>query len=78
MGTQKLSNVSLSEYRRFLLKAGCSYYKTNGGHEHWRKEGLLRPITFQTHIDPVPEFIIRNALRSLGLNKQDFYELLAK
>jgi hypothetical protein len=76
MGTHKLSNISLNEYRQFLQNAGCTYYKTNGGHEHWRREGLLRPITFQTHIDPVPEFIIQNALRALGLSKKDFHIIL--
>ncbi|TAE33549.1 MAG: type II toxin-antitoxin system HicA family toxin [Cytophagales bacterium] len=78
METQNLSNILLSEYRKFLQNAGCSHYKTNSGHEHWRKEGLTRPITFQTHIDPVPEFIIQNALRTLGLTKKDFHDLLNK
>ena len=78
MGTQKLSNISLAEYRRFLTNVGCEHYKTNSGHEHWRKDGLTRPITFQTHIDPVPEFIIQNALRSLGISKKDFHEIMNK
>jgi len=30
----------------------------------------------QTHIEPVPEFIIKNALRNLGLKKKDFFEIL--
>lgn len=76
MSTQKLSNISLREYRRFLQNAGCVCYAVNSGHEHWRKEGLTRPITFQTHIDPVPEFIVKNALRTLGLTKQQFHKLL--
>ena len=31
---------------------------------------------FQTHIDPVPEFIIKNALRSLGITKNEFHDIL--
>lgn len=76
MSTQKLSNVSLREYRAFLAKAGCTISRTTGGHEHWTKPGLLRPITVQTHVDPVPEFIIANALRILGLAKADFWTVL--
>lgn len=66
MSTQKLSNVSLVEFRRFLQNAGCELHRVKGGHEHWVKSGLTRPITFQTHIDPVPEFIV-NA--NYGMNQ---------
>lgn len=76
MNTQRLSNVPLADYRLFLQKAGCSYTSIKGGHEKWTKRGLLRPIIVQTHVDPVPEFIIKNALRSLGLTKADFFKIL--
>ena len=42
------------------------------------KVKLTRPIIFQTHIEPVPEFIIRNALRALGISKDQFWEIVAK
>lgn len=47
-------------------------HKINGGHEHWTRSDLDRPITIQTHVDPIPEFIIKNALTLLGLTKKDF------
>ena len=75
MNTQKLSNVSLNEFRAFLEKIGCVNVSTEGGHEKWVREGLARPIILQTHISPIPEFIIRNALRNLGLSKKDFFEI---
>lgn len=46
--------------------------RTNGGHEHWTRSDLDRPITIQTHVDPIPEFIIKNALTLLCLTKKDF------
>lgn len=76
MSTRKLSNISLSQYRDFLRKFNCKYIRTTDGHEVWAKGGLTRPIIFQTHIDPVPEFIIRNALRSLEISKNEFWEIL--
>jgi predicted RNA binding protein YcfA (HicA-like mRNA interferase family) len=76
MSTRKLSNISLSNYKEFLEKAGCKHIRTDGGHEVWSKPGLARPIVVQTHIDPVPEFIIKNALRDLGLKRNDFFEIL--
>jgi len=27
---------------------------------------MSRPITLQTHVDPVPEHIVRNSLKELG------------
>jgi hypothetical protein len=76
--SEKLSNVSLSEYRAFLLKVGCKPIRIKGGHEHWTRQDLLRPITIQTHIDPVPEFIIKQGLRTLGMTRKQFFEILKK
>lgn len=76
MNTQKLSNVPLADFREFLCKAGCKRIATEGGHEKWTRRDLTRPIIVQTHISPVPEFIIKNALRNMGLTKKDFFEIL--
>jgi hypothetical protein len=78
MNRLKLSNIPLADFRRYLFEEGCERVeqgtKGRGGHEKWTKEGLLRPITLQTHIDPVPELIIRNSLKTLGRTKKDFFE----
>jgi predicted RNA binding protein YcfA (HicA-like mRNA interferase family) len=76
MPTQKLSNVKIADFQEFLTKAGCKIVRTNGGHEVWAKVGLTRPVIVQTHIEPVPEFIVKNALRNLGLTKADFFRIL--
>ena len=76
MSTKKLSNVSLKDYREFILKTGCKLSGTEGGHEKWTRSDLTRPIIVQTHESPVPEFIIKNALRTLKLTKQDFFNIL--
>lgn len=74
MGT--LSNITPKDFHRFLELVGCRYIKTEGGHEKWTRQGLTRPIIIQTHIKPIPEFIIKNTLRTLGINRQDFEELI--
>ena len=71
----KITNLSLQNFRYALKKAGCQKIRTEGGHEIWAKEGLLRPITFQTHIDPVPARIVMQAIRSLKITKNDFLNL---
>ncbi len=74
MSGSHLKNVPLKLYRDFLKEKGCVCNRSNGGHEHWTRNDLLRPITIQSHIDPVPEFIIKNGLRLLGLTKKDFID----
>lgn len=73
MNTYKLSNISLPDFRKFLFDIGCRRTSTEGGHEKWEKDGLTRPIILQTHISPIPEFIIKNTLRNLGISKEQFF-----
>ena len=75
MSTQSLKNISIKTFKQFLSDNGCTNLRTNAGHEVWSSNDLLRPIVFQTHIDPIPEFIIKNNLRIMGLNPQRFYRL---
>lgn len=56
----RLSNISIREWKSFLESQGCHYYRTKGGHEIWGKKELTRSLTFQTHIDPIPEMVIRS------------------
>jgi hypothetical protein len=78
MSSRKITNISLPQYRKFLLKAGCRLIRVTDGHEVWTKKDLTRPIVFKTHIDAVPEFIINNALRALGYSKSKFWETLER
>ncbi len=81
MSTRKLSNISLKKFRRFLLSQGLNIIKDSkgrGGHEKWSKAGLDRPITIQTHIDPVPEFIVKQVLRHLKIDREKFFEEMSK
>ncbi len=56
------------------MAQGCVCNRTTDRHEHWSRSDRLRPITIQTHVDPVPEFIIQNALKQLSLTKKDFID----
>jgi hypothetical protein len=67
-----LKNVSLHDCRKFLAKTGCTIISTSGGHEHWSRSDLLRPITIQTHIDPVPERIMKQIITALEISKEEF------
>lgn len=76
MSTRHLKNITISRYESFLELAKCKYLRTTSGHCSYSRQDLSRPITFQTHIEPVPEFIIKNGLRTLGYSKNQFFEIL--
>lgn len=79
MSTHKLSNISVREFRKFLLNQGLQIIKGpkgRGGHEKWSKPNMERPITIQTHVDPVPEFIIKQVLRYLDISRDRFIKIL--
>lgn len=76
MSTRHLRNISVSKFESFLELVGCSLIRTKGGHCIYSRCDCLRPITFQSHIDPMPEFIIKNLLRVLGYSKDDFFDIL--
>lgn len=79
MSTKKLSNIPLKDFRKFLSSQNLNIIKDSkgrGGHEKWSKLGLERPITIQTHIDPVPEFIVKQILRHLKIEKKEFFKMM--
>lgn len=76
MNTVRLSNISLKDFREFLFEKGCSRIdngtRGRGGHELWTKQGLMRSITLQTHIDPIPERVVKSNLNTLGVSRKEF------
>ncbi len=76
MSTLKLSNIELKTLRIFLTLIGCKHTRTTGGHEHWTRKDLLRPITFSNHIEPIPEFVMKNILKQVQISKKEFFALL--
>jgi len=78
MNTFKLSNISLAQMRLLLKNCKCTCARTSGGHEMWVRGDLGRPITLQNHIDPVPEFIVKQICKHLGISKKQVHELIHK
>ena len=76
MSTRKLTNITPVELQAFLETRGCKCTRTTGGHEHWTRSDLSRPLTFSSYITPEPIFVINNLLRLLGLGVDDFFEYL--
>ena len=70
----RLSNIPLRVFQDFLKAKGLKCIKTEGGHEQWVRGDLRRPVMLQTHVDPIPEFIIRNNLKTIGASIKEFLE----
>ena len=71
---KNLKNISLKAFRQFLIYKGLKNIRNKGGHEIWGGASVKRPVVLQSHVDPVPEFIIRNSLRILGVSGDEFWE----
>ena len=76
MTKSPLRNIPIKTFRDFLKWEGLSHIRTNGGHEIWSKEGLFRPVTFQTHKNPVPEKVVRQILKTIKSNAENYIEFL--
>ena len=76
--SKSLKNIPLRLFREYLTYKGLKKIRTKGGHEVWSRKDLGRPIIIQSHIDPIPEFIIKNNLRTLNETADDFYEFCCK
>lgn len=76
MSTQKANNISISEFESFLELCQCKFIKNDNGHVKYSRSDLFRPIIFQNHIDPIPQFIVLNNLRLLGISKKEYFEIM--
>jgi len=74
--TKNLKNIPLKTFRKFLIHCDLKKIRISGGHEIWSGNHLKRPIVLQSHIDPIPEFIIRNNLRILTISPEEFKKYL--
>jgi predicted RNA binding protein YcfA (HicA-like mRNA interferase family) len=72
----KLKNIPLKTFRRYLQYCGLKHIRTKGGHEIWSGKNLTRPVVLQAHVDPLPEFIIKNNLRTLGKSEEHLTKFL--
>ncbi|MEK7532136.1 MAG: type II toxin-antitoxin system HicA family toxin [Patescibacteria group bacterium] len=68
------------DYRRLIgifKKEGFVFSRTKGDHSMFVKEGLVRPLVIP-HYEAVPVFIIKNLLRTAGMSRERYFELLDK
>lgn len=74
--TFRSGNLPLSTVRKILAHQGCKLIRNDKGHEKYSKSTLTRPIVIQNHIDPVPEFIVKQIMRTLSLTNKDMEQII--
>jgi predicted RNA binding protein YcfA (HicA-like mRNA interferase family) len=73
----KLSPVSYRVLVRIFERDGFSCVREEGDHLVFTKPGVMRPVVIPKY-GSVPVFVIKNNLRSAGMSRQRYFDLLQK
>ena len=71
----KLSPISYKELVRVFEADGFRCARTEGDHLVFTKPGVIRPVVIPKY-EAVPVFIIKNNLRTAGISRDRYFELL--
>ena len=71
----KLSPVSYTILKCIFEKEGFTHVRTEGDHLVFTKPGVLRPVVIPKY-KSLPVFIIKNNLRTAGISRERYFELL--
>ena len=70
-----LRPVSYKTLVRIFEADGFRCVRTEGDHMVFTKQGVARPVVIPKY-STVPTFIIRNNLRTAGMSRERYFELL--
>lgn len=73
----KIPSISSKKFCKFLILIGCEYIRTEGDHDIFWKDGIMRPLVVPKRKD-LPTFIIFNSLKTLGISKDEFLKRIKK
>jgi predicted RNA binding protein YcfA (HicA-like mRNA interferase family) len=60
---------------KVFLAAGFRFARQQGSHRSYVKAGIARPVVIPAY-DEVPVAIIRNNLRTAGISRDEYFDLL--
>jgi len=78
MKSGKIKNITPKQFREFLDYQGLKHIRTKGGHEVWSRQDLTRPVIIQNHLNPIPEFVVKNNLHTIGSTKQELLDFIGR
>ncbi len=68
---KEVGEVDWKRFEKFLLSEGCHFKTKHSSHNKYKRPGLLRPIILPRY-KKLPDFIILNNLRTLGVTREYF------
>jgi predicted RNA binding protein YcfA (HicA-like mRNA interferase family) len=72
----KLGRIHWRKFEKFLFAIGCEFVSEEGDHRKYHKRGILRSVIIPREKD-IPQFIILNNLRTLGISREEYLKKLA-
>lgn len=72
----RIQSIHWKEFEKFLLKIGCEFVREKGDHRIYTKVGIKRPIVIPRETS-LPAFIILNNLRTLGISREEYLEIMS-
>jgi len=73
----RITSIPAKRLKSVFEKAGFECVRKEGDHFVYTKRGISRPIVIPDWPE-VPVFIIRNNLRSDGISREEYFDLLGK
>ena len=71
----RLTPVHYRRIVRILEREGFVLARERGDHMVFSKPDIARPVVVPRY-DPLPVFIIKNVLRTAGISRERYFELL--
>lgn len=73
----RIAPIHYRKLAKVFEKKGFAYIRTQGDHMVYQKEGITRPIVIPMYKE-IPEFIILRNLKTAGIPRKEYLELLRK
>ena len=73
----RITAIPAWKLRKVMENVGFKCVRTEDDHFVYVKPGVARPVVIPDW-DEVPVFIIKNNLRTAGISRDEYFELLSK
>lgn len=73
----RITPVPWKTLEKVFLAVGFHFARQEGSHRSYVKEGISRPVVIPAY-DEVPITIIKNNLKTAGISRADYFQLLDK
>ncbi|MDO8558954.1 MAG: type II toxin-antitoxin system HicA family toxin [bacterium] len=73
----KIAPISYKKLVRIFELEGFRHRSTKGDHLIYTKVGISRPIVVPKY-EEIPVFVIKNNLKSAGITRERYFELLKR